>query len=273
MASHVTTGDGLRLAVQQWGNGRPVVLCHAWGMSGRMWDAQVPALVDGGARCIVVDRRGHGGSDVPSSGYELDDFADDLAAVMVSLDLANALLIGHSAGAQEVLRYVAKHGADRVSGVVLSAPVTPCLLKRDDFPLGIDEAVFEAQRTAWRTDFGAWVETNAAGYFGAASVSVPLQEATKRMLLDTPLPVVLQTHQTLTRADLRSDLARVAALGIDVTVLQGTHDASAPIAFTGRPTAGLVGRAQLTEIEGAGHGLYLGHVSQYNAALLRAFGT
>ena len=267
MTMIVTSGDGTRLAVQDWGRGRAVVCCHAWAMSGRMWDAQVPALVDAGVRCVTFDRRGHGRSDVPSGGYELDTFADDLAAVLNTLDLHDAVLVGHSAGAQEVVRYLSRHGADRVSGVVLSAPVTPCILQLDDFPSGIDEATFDAQRTAWSHDFGAWVDANSGAYFGNATVSAALQDATKRMLLDTPLQVVLETNKVLTRADLRADLLAVAALEVHVTVIQGTLDASAPIAATGRPTAAMLTGSKLVEIEGAGHGLYLGHAEQYNAAL------
>jgi non-heme chloroperoxidase len=272
MTTIVTTGDGTQLAVQDWGQGRPVVLCHAWAMSSRMWDAQVPALVDAGFRCVTFDRRGHGRSDVPSGGYDLNTFADDLAAIVDTLDLHDVVLVGHSAGAQEVVRYLSRCGADRVSGVVLSAPVTPCILKRDDFPFGIDEAIFEAQRAAWRNDFGAWVDANSAAYFGTATVSNALQDATKRMLLDTPLQVVLETNKVLTRADLRTDLLALATLDIRVTVVQGTLDASAPIAATARPTAAMLAGSTLIEIEGAGHGLYLGHAKEYNSALLTACG-
>ncbi len=104
-------------------------------------------------------------------------------------------------------------------------------------------------------------------------MSVTLQDATKRMMLDTPLQVVLETNKVLTRADLRADLLALAELDLRVTVIQGTLDASAPIAATGRPTAAMLAGSTLVQIEGGGHGLYLGHSEQYNAALINAVGS
>lgn len=263
----VRTPDGINLHVARWGAGRPVMLTHAWGLDSRMWNQQIPALVAAGYSCIVPDRRGHGRSDIAATGYDLDTLAGDVATVVEHLDLDDLVLVGHSAGAQEIVRYVSLHGDARVGALVLSAPVTPCVLQRDDFPLGIPEGGFEAMRTGWLTDFGAWVSDNTDSYFGNATVSGPLADLTVRTLMDTPLPVVIETHRTLTRVDLRADLAR---LEVPVTVIHGTLDASAPIEATGRPTAELVRHGHLVVIDGAGHGMYSAHVEQYNDALLDA---
>lgn len=63
-------------------------------------------------------------------------------------------------GAQEILRYLTRHGSERVKSTVLSTPMTPCVLQRDDYPTGVPEADFEATRTRWLTDFGTWVADN-----------------------------------------------------------------------------------------------------------------
>ena len=244
-----------------------MVLVHAWGLSGRMWDAQVVGLLEAGLRVVVPDRRGHGRSEVTSTGYDLDTLADDLAAVLDALDLHDAVLVGYSAGSQEVLRALTRHGCDRAAGVVLTAPITPCLLRRDDNPGGIDEADLEALRTSWTQDFGRWVDDGRAAYFGAGAVSPPTEQVTVQMLMDTPLPVILATHRTMTRADLRPDLA---SLSLPTMVVHGTLDASAPVEATGRPTAELAGRGILVPIEGAGHGLYASHPREYLEALLAA---
>lgn len=265
----IRTSDGVDLRVTRWGDGPPVLLTHAWALNGRMWDHQIPALVNAGYSCIVADRRGHGRSDLAPSGYDLDALAGDVATIIEQLDLRNVVLVGHSAGAQEIVRYITRHGRERVRALVLSAPMTPCVLWRDDFPAGIPEADFEAIRGTWLTDFGAWVTNNTQGYFGEASVSGPLADLSVRMLMDTPLPVVLETHRTLTRADLRPDLAR---LTVPVTVIHGALDASAPIDATGRLTAAIVADSTLVVIEGAGHGMYHGHAERYTHALLEAIG-
>lgn len=75
-----------------------------------MWDQQVPALVDAGYSCIVPDRRGHGRSDIAASGYDLDTLANDIATITDQLDLDEVVLVGHSAGAQEVVRFLTLHG-------------------------------------------------------------------------------------------------------------------------------------------------------------------
>ena len=85
--------------------------------------------------------------------------------------------------------------------------------------------------------------------------------------METPLPVILATHETLTAADLRADLV---ALRLPVTVVQGTVDASAPLEATGQPTVDLVADGELVTIEGGGHGLYHGHAREYSDALLAA---
>jgi len=46
----------------------------------QLWDYNVPFFCDRGMRCVAFDRRGHGRSDVPSTGYDLDTLARDLAS-------------------------------------------------------------------------------------------------------------------------------------------------------------------------------------------------
>lgn len=208
----VRTSDSVALHVTRWGTGPPVLLMHAWGLNNKMWDHQVPALIEAGYSCIVPDRRGHARSEIAPSGYDLDTLANDIATIIDHLDLDDLVLVGHSAGAQEVVRYLTPHSERRVRAVVLSAPMTPCVLQRDDFPYGVPEADFEAIRNGWLTDFGAWVNDNTDNYFGDAQISTPLIDVTVRMLMDTPLPVVLETHRTLTRADLRADLGQLGVL-------------------------------------------------------------
>ncbi len=88
----------------------------------------MPALLAAGRRCVAYDRRGHGRSDAPAHGYHADTLADDLAGLMTALDLRRAPLVSHSMGFGEVVRYLARHGADRMARVVLLAPTTPILV-------------------------------------------------------------------------------------------------------------------------------------------------
>ena len=97
------------------GSGKPVVLIHGWPLSGRSWEAQVPALIAAGYRVITYDRRGFGQSSQPWSGYDYDTFAADLHGLMTHLDLKDATLVGFSMGGGEVARYIGSFGTERVA--------------------------------------------------------------------------------------------------------------------------------------------------------------
>ena len=102
----IKTNDGTRLYIKEWGTGAPVVFVHSWALNSDMWQYQTAEFADHGLRCITYDRRGHGRSDQPGSGYDTDTLADDLAMVMDSLDVSNATLVGHSMGCGEIVRYL-----------------------------------------------------------------------------------------------------------------------------------------------------------------------
>src|SRR5262249_50705667 len=135
----VRTQDGTQLFFSDWGHpaGPLVVFAHAWGLSGDMWNAQLPALLEAGVRCVTYDRRGHGRSARPRNGYDLDSLADDLAVLLSHLDASGAVLVGHSLGAAEVVRYLSRHGSGRAAGAVLSAPTMPVLLRGPGNPGGV----------------------------------------------------------------------------------------------------------------------------------------
>jgi non-heme chloroperoxidase len=269
------TTDGTRLFYAEAGGtgGRTFVFAHAWALNSGMWHYQIPDLLAAGMRCVIFDRRGHGRSDLPGRGYGLDRLADDLADLLAHLDLRDVVLVGHSLGAAEAVRYLSRHGAERVSGVVLSAPTTPFLLHTDDNPDGpVDEAAFEALQNVMRRDIGAFVEgTSHADYFGSGyAVSAGLGDWTRRQFLDPPVQVLLSTNEVVIRADQREELRKITA---PVLVIQGDADRSAPIDLTGRRTHALLPDARLAVLEGAGHGLYMSDPGRYNAEILDFAGT
>ena len=130
----IETADRTSLFVTDWGSGPPVVFTHAWGLRSDQWTYQIPALAGAGLRCVLYDRRGHGRSDRPATGYDIDTLADDLAAVIGHFGLHEATLVAHSLGSKEAIRYLTRHGDARINRLVLIAPVTPLLRRTADNP-------------------------------------------------------------------------------------------------------------------------------------------
>jgi non-heme chloroperoxidase len=127
--STMITKDGTEIYYKDWGRGPIVAFSHGWPLNADAWDGQMLFLVQNGFRTIAHDRRGHGRSGQPSSGNDMNGYADDLAALLDSLDVHDATLVGHSTGGGEITRYIGRHGTARIAKAVLIAAVPPFLLK------------------------------------------------------------------------------------------------------------------------------------------------
>jgi pimeloyl-ACP methyl ester carboxylesterase len=89
---------GLEFHIAEAGGGEDVVLClHGWPQHWYLWRRVLPALADR-HRVIAMDLRGFGWSDAPPSGYEKENMADDVLAVLDELGLDRVKLIGHDWG-------------------------------------------------------------------------------------------------------------------------------------------------------------------------------
>jgi pimeloyl-ACP methyl ester carboxylesterase len=255
--------DGTLLFHRDWGEGRPVVFVASWALTSEMWAYQVAHLSDAGFRCIAFDRRGHGRSDIPADGYDMDTLADDLAAVIDGLGLKEVDLVTHSMGGSEAAHYLARHGTGRVRKVAMLAPAGPCLAQTADNPSGAPRAYFDARMAEWKADFPKWVRENQAPFF-TPQTSQPMQEWLIAQLLSTPTPVAIAAFRALVEADVRPDLARIDR---PTLILHGDKDASAPLEITGRRFAAGLPRADLKVYPGAPHGLFVTHMDQVNRDL------
>ncbi|MGF6769945.1 pimeloyl-ACP methyl ester carboxylesterase [Paraburkholderia sp. GAS199] len=112
---HVTH-DAARIWYASYGSGTPLILLHGGlGHSGN-WAYQVPALVDAGHCVVTIDSRGHGRSTRDERPYSYELMASDVLAVMDTLHLGRAVLVGWSDGACTAL-VLASQAPERVAGV------------------------------------------------------------------------------------------------------------------------------------------------------------
>src|SRR5580658_3422068 len=150
--STITTTDGTEIFYKDWGTGQPVVFSHGWPLSADAWDDQMLFLASHGYRCIAHDRRGHGRSTQTWDGNEMNTYADDLAVLTETLDLKDAVHVGHSTGGGEVARYIGRHGTRRVAKAVLIGAVPPLMLKTEANPGGLPMKVFDDIRAGVLAD-------------------------------------------------------------------------------------------------------------------------
>ena len=158
----ITTKDGMNIFYKDWGSGQPIVFSHGWPLTADDWDAQMMFFLQHGYRVIAHDRRGHGRSDQPGIGNDIDHWVADLAALTEYLNLRDAIHIGHSTGGAEVARYVARH-QERVAKAVLVASPTPNMYRSEDNPSGQPPEWFETIRAgmlANRAEFFRFVPEN-----------------------------------------------------------------------------------------------------------------
>lgn len=252
--------DGVELFHREFGAGPVLLFVASWALHSAMWDPQIAYFSERGFRCVAYDRRGHGRSQIASTGYDLDTLADDLASVIEQLDLREVTLVAHSMGAAESIRYLARHGSRRIRRIVMLAPVAPYILQTADNPYGAPQAYFEATLQRYATDFPAWAYESQASFF-TATTSAPLKEMLTRQLLETPAPVAIRCFRSLFSTDLRADLAKIDR---PTLILHGALDRQAVLAITAERVAAGVRDAQLKVYPDAPHGLWVTHREQVN---------
>ncbi|TQL40392.1 peroxiredoxin [Homoserinimonas aerilata] len=271
--SFVTVGQEnstpIELFYEDHGQGQTVVLIHGYPLNGRSWERQEAALLKAGYRVVTYDRRGFGQSSQPVTGYDYDTFAADLAVLLDTLDVTDAVLVGFSMGTGEVARYIANHGSARVAKAAFLASLEPFLLQTDDNPTGVSKSVFDGILEAATGDRFAWFDGFFANFYNTDdTLGTRLSEAALRNSWNVAASSswfaaagVVPTWLT----DFRGDIPKI---DVPTLILHGTADQILPIDSTGRPFSKLLPDATYVEVEGAPHGLLWTHAEEVNEALL-----
>jgi non-heme chloroperoxidase len=268
--STVTTKDGAEIYYKDWGAGQPVVFSHGWPLSSDAWDGQLLFLAQHGYRAVAHDRRGHGRSTQTSENNHMDAYADDLAAVMDALDLRDAVLVGHSTGGGEVVRYIGRHGEKRVAKVVLIAAVPPVMLKSEANPEGLPIEVFDAIRKGVAGDRSQFYQDLAVQFYGAnrpgSNVSKGTLEQFWLWSMQAGVKAAYECVKAFSETDFTADLKKIT---VPALVLHGEDDQIVPVHDSAKKSAQLIKGAREIYYPGAPHGITATHADEVNEDLLK----
>jgi len=229
-------------------------------------------LADRGYRCIAHDRRGHGRSGQPWDGNEMDTYADDLATLVETLDLKNAIHVGHSTGGGEVARYIGRHGTKRVAKAVLIGAVPPLMLKTAANPGGLPMDAFDQIRATVLTDRSQFFKDLSAPFYGAnrpgAKVSQGLRDSFWLQGIIAGHKAVFDCIKAFSETDFTEDLKK---FDVPTLILHGDDDQIVPIGASAMLSSKIVKGATLKIYQGAPHGMCSTLKDQVNEELLTFF--
>ena len=265
----ITTEDGTQIYYKDWGAGQPVVFSHGWPLSADAWEDQMLFLAARGYRCIAHDRRGHGRSSQPWNGNEMDTYADDLGTLVETLDLRNAIHVGHSTGGGEVARYIGRHGSKRVAKAVLIGAVPPLMLRTASNPGGLSIEAFDQIRAGVLSDRSQFFKDLSEPFYGAnrpgAKVSPGLRESFWLQGMQAGFKAVFDCIRAFSETDFTEDLKK---FDVPTLILHGDDDQIVPICASAMLSSKVIKGATLKIYPGAPHGMCSTLKDQVNADLL-----
>ncbi|MDT1063612.1 alpha/beta hydrolase [Paracoccus sp. CPCC 101403] len=267
--SFVTTSDGIQIFYKSFGEGRPILFSHGWPLTADAWETQMLFFGERGFRVIAHDRRSHGRSQQTWDGNNMDRYADDLADLIESLDLKDAILIGHSTGGGEVAHYLGRHGTSRVSAAVLVGAVPPLMLKTAANPDGLPVDVFDSIRAGVAANRSQFFKDLALPFYGfnrdGVTVGTGLRDSFWLQGMMGGLKGLYDCIHEFSEVDYTEDLRKI---DVPVLFIHGDDDQIVPIGAAAKKAVNLVPNGTLKVYPGKPHGLAETDPEQFNHDVL-----
>ena len=266
---NITTKDGTQIFYKDWGKGQPIVFSHGWPLTADDWDAQMLFFGQHGYRVIAHDRRGHGRSTQTWDGNDMDTYADDLAQLTETLDLKNAIHVGHSTGGGEVARYIGRHGTKRIAAAVLIGAVPPLMLKTAANPGGTPIEAFDAIRAGVATNRAQFYKDLTIPFYGYNRPGAKVSEGVREHWWLQGMMGGIKAHYDCVKAFSETDFTEdLKKTDVPTLILHGDDDQIVPFADAAVLSAKLVKKSTLKIYPGLPHGMCTTNPEQINADLL-----
>jgi non-heme chloroperoxidase len=234
---------------------RSKIRCFLWPLVGFVVSRMTAAATDGRAK--------HG----MEMTWTL--YADDLATLVETLNLKNAIHVGHSTGGGEVARYIGRHDTKRVAKAVLIRAIPPLMLKTAANPGGLPSQVFDQLRASVVADRPQFWKDLSMPFYGynrpGAEVSEGVRESFVFQGMLAGFPASYFCIKAFSETDLTEDLKK---FDVPTLVLHGDDDQIVPFADSAPLSSKLIKDPRLKVYKGAPHGMCTTRKHEINEELL-----
>lgn len=238
---------------------KTVLLVHGWPLDHTMFEYQTNILPALGIRCVSVDLRGFGQSDMTVTGYTYTELANDIYKVIEHMSLGRFTLAGFSMGGAIALRYMARHRGYRVEKLALLAAAAPSFTRRPDFPYGMSREGMDALIAQAYIDRPQMVSAFGKLFFGS-SPSPELREWFTGIGWRASSAGTIQTAYSLRDEDLREDLNSVK---VPTGIFHGKLDQVCPYDLA-LEMKRAIPQAVLYPFERSGHAVFYDELPLFN---------
>ncbi|WP_099469682.1 alpha/beta fold hydrolase [Konateibacter massiliensis] len=242
---------------------KTILFLHGWPANHKLFEYQFDYLPQLGYRCIGIDIRGFGNSDKPFDGYDYNTLSDDVRSIVDILALNNFTLLGHSTGGAIACRYMNRHNGFGVSKLVLCAAAAPSLIKRADFPYGLERETVDTIIENTYQDRPQMLVNFGNMFFFQHNTSA---------FMDWFFQLGLQAAGWATAAIANTWLKEVLfedleAIKVPTLIIHGIHDEIVPFTL-GEVQSEIIENSILMPFEFSGHGTFYDQKDLFNEVLV-----